>query len=87
MQGFTRGCGGGVGMGVTTLTNAVSAILGMNLSRPGNLDHPPEFWGYIFWNFLEFPAYHWYGLLVCVNHKSRRCKRCLSVFIYRRFRA
>ena len=29
--------------GVTTLTNAVSAILGLNLSRPGNLDHPPEF--------------------------------------------
>lgn len=27
--------------GVTTLTNAVS------LSRPGNLDHPPEFLGYI----------------------------------------
>ena len=33
--------------GVTTLTNAVWAILGLNLSRPGNLDHPPEFWGYI----------------------------------------
>lgn len=27
--------------GVTTLTNAVS------LSRPGILDHPPEFLGYI----------------------------------------
>ena len=35
------------GGGVTTLTNAVWAILGVNLSRPGNLDHPPEFLGYI----------------------------------------
>ena len=46
--------------GVTTLTNAVWAILGLNLSRPGNLDHPPEFLGYIsfdvpifFWNVPE----------------------------------
>ena len=32
---------------MATLTNAVRAILGFNLSRPGNLDHPPEFLGYI----------------------------------------
>ena len=36
-----------ISRGVTTLTNAVWAILGVNLSRPGNLDHPPEFLGYI----------------------------------------
>ena len=29
--------------GLTTLTNAAWATLGLNLSRPGNLDHPTEF--------------------------------------------
>ena len=53
--------------GVTTLTNAVWAILGLNLSRPGNLDHPPEFWGYIpgcpdF--FLQCP-----GIIACFPEK------------------
>ena len=39
------------GQGVTTLTNAVWALLDLNVSRPGNLDHPPEFLGYLPGNF------------------------------------
>jgi len=37
--------------GVTTLTNAVCALLGLNVSRPGNLNHPPEFLDYLSGNF------------------------------------
>ena len=57
--------------GVTTLTNAVWALLGPNLSRPGNLDHPPEFLGYVKLNFLRRPDFFLQcpGIIACFPEK------------------
>lgn len=40
--------------GMTAPTNAVWGILGLNISRPGNVEHPPKFLGCIPEKFLAF---------------------------------
>ena len=68
--------------GVTTLTNAVWAILGVNLSRPGNLDYPPEFLEYMKKKFLRCSDFfHYVPELSRVSRKNFQVSRFPKKFL------